>query len=291
MNPRGDAPGDFLRAAVGGAGNPAADRLTEDQKIGRQFPFARASARAGADRVGLVGDEERSVPLGELLRGGPVAVVGQDDTNVGHGRFGEDAGDVVVFQGGFERGKVVELNDPRGFGRVNGRTDVTAARTNAAVRVQRREGLVDSAVVAIVENENLAALGDFARNADREAIGVGGRECKLPERKPEPTLQFFADPQSILRRKHQRDALANLPSDGFGHHFRRVPRHRSRVAQAQIDVFAAIDVDETGALRRFHKNRERPCPFFHPVHRNAAKQRAFGALIEFRRAGMLRDKA
>ena len=97
MNASGNAVSDFLRAAVCGAGDAAADRFAEDEEIGREMPCARATAWSGADCVGFVGDEQSAVTASEVLSGLPVPLVGEDDADVGHGGLGEDAGDVVVF--------------------------------------------------------------------------------------------------------------------------------------------------------------------------------------------------
>src|SRR4029077_12963546 len=102
-----DALGNFFGDAVGGAGNAAADGLAENENVGLQIPFTSAAAGAGADGVGFVGDEQRAVAAREIARGGPVAVVGEDDADVGHGGFGEDAGDVVMLESVFERVEIV----------------------------------------------------------------------------------------------------------------------------------------------------------------------------------------
>ena len=83
--------------------------------------------------MGFVGDEQRAVAPSEFARGGPVAVVGKDDADVGHGGLGEDAGDVVMLERGFEGVQIVELDDARGFGGIYRRTDVAAARADYAV--------------------------------------------------------------------------------------------------------------------------------------------------------------
>src|SRR6266481_3000718 len=95
----------------------------------------------------------------------PVTVVGEDDADVGHGGFGEDAGDVAMLEGAFERVEIVELDDARGFGGIDRRADIAAARGDYTV-FERGEGFVDGAVVAIVKNENFRTLGDFAGDSN-----------------------------------------------------------------------------------------------------------------------------
>jgi hypothetical protein len=103
VNAGGDALRDFFRATVGCAGDAAADGLPKDKNIGRQFPLAGASARARANGVSFIGDKQRTVAARKRLRGRPVSVVGQDDTDVGHGGLSENAGYVVVLQRGLQR--------------------------------------------------------------------------------------------------------------------------------------------------------------------------------------------
>src|SRR5580658_8496 len=172
MNPPRDALGDFFRATVRGARYAAADGFSEDEKVGRKFPRSCASARASADGVGFIGDEQRAVAPGERLRGLPVAVFRQDDPDVGHGRFGQNASNVVVSQGVLERGNIVELDDTRGFRGIYRRTEVAASWSDAAVGLQRGERFVHRAVVAIMENKDLAAPGDFAGYTNGETVGV-----------------------------------------------------------------------------------------------------------------------
>src|SRR6266478_3764975 len=69
-----------------------------------------------------------------------------------------------------------------------GRANVATAGDDDAVFVERGEGFVDGAVVAIVENENFRALSDFACDADGEAVGGGGGERELPVGEAEAAL-------------------------------------------------------------------------------------------------------
>src|ERR1700731_5397753 len=89
MNAGGDARGHFFGDAEGGAGDAAADGFAEDEHVRIELPFDGAAARAGANGVSFVGDEERAVAAREFAGGFPVAVVGEDDANVGHGGAGE----------------------------------------------------------------------------------------------------------------------------------------------------------------------------------------------------------
>jgi hypothetical protein len=125
--------------------------------------------------VRLVGDEEGTVPAGEFAGGEPVAIFGKDDAYVGHGGLDEEAGDVVALEGCLEREEIVEFDDASGFRGIDGRTYVAGTRADGAAGVKEcGEALVDGAVVAIVEDEDFRALGDFAGYSNGEAFGVGG---------------------------------------------------------------------------------------------------------------------
>ena len=54
-----------------------------------------------------------------------------------HGGLGEDAGDVVMFQRGFESVEIVELDDARRFGGIDRWADVPAARADGTFRIER----------------------------------------------------------------------------------------------------------------------------------------------------------
>ena len=263
--------------AVGGAGDAAADGFAEDEHIGIEIPFAGAAAGAGADGVRFVGDEKRAVAAREFAGGGPVAVVGENDADVGHGGLGEDAGDVVMLERVFESGEIVELDDARGFGGIDGRADIAAARTDDRRSVERGEGFVDGAVIAVVEDENFRTLRDFAGDADGETVGVGGGERELPVGQAEAALEIFADPERVFGGKHERDAFADAAGDGVGDDFGRVAGHGAGVAEAEIDVVVAVDVGEVRALGGFYEDGKGAGPFFHPVHGDAAEERVLRA--------------
>src|SRR5216684_1077448 len=145
MNAGGDALGDFFAAAVSGTGNAAADGFSKNEHVGIEFPCGSAAARAGADGVRFVGNEESAVAAREYADGFPVTVVGKNDADVGHGGLGEDAGHVVMLEGAFERVEIVEFDDARGFGGIDRWADIAASRGDYAV-FERSEGFVDGAV-------------------------------------------------------------------------------------------------------------------------------------------------
>ena len=88
-----------------------------------------------------------------------------DDADVCHYRLGEDAGDVVMSERGFEGGEVVELDDARRFCGIYWRSEIASASGRGSIG-ERDETFVDAAVVAIIVDENFRAAGDFARNSN-----------------------------------------------------------------------------------------------------------------------------
>ena len=154
----------------------------------------------------LVDDEECSRPSGELPKRLMEALVGQHDPDVRQGRLREHACDIAGSECLLERLDVVELDDLRRGGGIDGRTDVAGASADHPIGAERREGLVHGAVVAVVEDEDLPALGDLSREADDEPVGVRGRDRELPVRQAEPPSELLTNRDRILRRKHQRHA-------------------------------------------------------------------------------------
>ena len=100
-------------------------------------------------------------------------------------------------QRGFERRQVVELDDAREL--ASGRSPARAAPGGSRPTVhQPHEGFVDRAVVAAVEDQDLRSPGDGAGDAQREAVGVGGRRRDLPVRQAEAFGQQAPDLERVL---------------------------------------------------------------------------------------------
>ena len=72
-----------------------------------------------------------------------------------------------------------------------------------------------------------------------------------------------------------------------GRRLGRVPGHRARVPQAEIDVLDAVDVPEPRARGLAGKDREAAGPAHHPVHRHSGEERRARTPRERRRARML----
>ena len=157
-----------------------------------------------------------------------------DDAHVGQRRLCQDDRNVAVRKLALQRIDVVELDDARGLRRIHGRAEIAAPRPDDAVR-ERRERLVDRAVVAPVEDEHLGAPGEMSCEPDREAVRVGCGECELPGGDAEPPRQLRRDHERVLGRKHERDASRRLLLDRLQRGLRErarssrpCPRGRSR---------------------------------------------------------------
>ena len=90
---------------------------------------------------------------------------------------------------------VVELHDAW-----SSRRDRPAARGSRSLEPRRRAGveheerLVDGAVIAVVEDEDLRAPGELPGKPDGERLASVAVSAKLPERQAEPPAQLVADP-------------------------------------------------------------------------------------------------
>jgi len=61
--------------------------------------------------------------------------------------------------------------------------------------------------------------------------------------------------------EHQRDAVFGAANDGFGNDIGRVTGHGAGVAEAKVDVFAAVNVDEMRAFADLTKMGNAPAHF------------------------------
>ena len=108
--------------------------------------------------------------------------------------------------------------------------------------------------------------------AQHEPVGVGGGHGHLPERKAEAAGQLVGHPGSILRRQHGGQAGGRPGGQRLGHLSQSVTSHGPGVAQAEIDVVDAVDVDEVGAVSLGEGEWEGARPSVHPGHRDAAEE-------------------
>ena len=168
--------------------------------------------------MSFVGDKERTVAAREFACGFPVTVVRKNDADVGHRGLGENAGDVVMLERGFERVEIVEFDNAGGFGGIDGRADIAATRADHAI-FEPGKRFIHAAVVAVVEDEDFRTLRDFAGDSNGEAVGVGGGERELPVGETEAALEIFTDPEGVFGGEHEGDAFFDAARDGFGDDF------------------------------------------------------------------------
>ena len=187
----------------------------------------------------------------------------------------------------FQRVQIVKLNHPRCLGRVHRRPNISAPWSNHSI-THRRKRFVHCPVIAIVVNQHFRALCNLPRDSNCKPVRIRRRQRKLPVRQSKSPLQFFADPQRIFRRQHQRDTFADTLRNRFRRNIRGMSRHCTRITQAQIDVLTPVHIRKMRALRLHHKNRKCPRPLLHPIHRHAAKQRILSPRVKLRRPRMLR---
>jgi hypothetical protein len=143
------------------------------------------------------------------------------------------------------------------------------SRETTEPRSSDAERLVDRAVVAPVEDEDLRPAGQLAAEPDREAVRVGRRQRELPPREAEAAAELAPDPERVLARQHQRDPVLGLLGNRAHRRLRRVAGHCSRVAEAEVDVLVAVDVGEARAVRLRREDGEAAGPADQPRHRHA----------------------
>ena len=115
----------------------AGDRLADRQEVGLEPVRRGVAARAGAERVGLVDQQQGPGRPGQVAQGVVEAGLGQDDSDVGEGGLGQDARDLLLAEDPLERLGVVELDRSRGLGRID-RADRRCRPSTPAVRPGRR---------------------------------------------------------------------------------------------------------------------------------------------------------
>ena len=269
---RVDPRADLVREPVGRDRDAAADRLADDEHVGIQTPETRGAGGAGTDRVGLVDDQERAGPAGDLAHRVEVARFGQHDPDVREGGLDEHGRHVAIGEGGLESGDVVELDHARGPCDVHLGPDRTVHRHDRPVLAEDRDRLVDRPVVAVVVDDDLGTAGDVASQAEREPVRVRGGQRELPGRQPEPSRQLLADPGRVLGREHVGDPEAHLALDRRDRRGRPVAGHRPRVAEAEVHVVVTVDASEGRARSGLDVGRERAGPLHHPGHGNALEE-------------------
>ena len=211
-----DSGGDLGRHPVRRDRHAAADGLADDEEVGLQAPLACRSPGPGTQGVGLVDDEQRARSIAQLAQRLVEAGVGLDDADVGERRLGEHTGDVAGSQRGLERVEVVELHHLGRLGEGDGGADGARPSADLAGVVEGGERLVDGAVVAPVEDEDLRPTGEVPGETEHETVGVGGGHRQLPCRESEADGQLVGDPGGVGAGEHGGDAASRLRGDGVG---------------------------------------------------------------------------
>ena len=190
----GDPLGQLGAHPVGADRHAAADRLAERDRVGLEAPGRGAAARAGAQGVGLVDDQQRAVAAAGLPHGGEEAVLGQHDADVRERRLHQHARHVAVASAAStvssslnSATRVVSAGSTAG--------PTLPARERSVPPCERDERLVDRAVVAPVEDEHPRPAGHLAADPQEPAVGVGRRERELPERNAEAARELVARPR------------------------------------------------------------------------------------------------
>ena len=125
--------------------------------------------------------------------------------------------ELAEFEGAVGRldpGEVVEFGDGGGLGQVLHLTDQPGAVGGFAV-LQFHHRVIQRAMVATMEDQNLGPSGDGAGNAQGEAVGIGGGGGDLPA---EITKAFGQQPAGLQRRlllPVARALLKNLEKSGM----------------------------------------------------------------------------
>src|SRR6266566_1551678 len=277
---------DLAREPVGGGGNAGGDRLPYRQQVRIEPVGSGVATRSGAERMRLVDDQQRPRLACRRSKSAVEPGLGMDDSNVLQRRLRQHARDVAKAELALERLDVVPLHDPRCLLERDRWADVALTRDHRRT-VERSERLVDGAVVAPVEDEDLRPARELAREPDREPIRVRRGERELPARQPEAAGQLFAYPERILTREHERDAACGLVCHRPHGRCRGMPGHRGRVTEAEVRILETVHVAKTGAARLGGEHREASRPAYHPRHRHSREQRALGPRGELARARVL----
>ena len=242
-----DAVGDLRRHAVRGGRDAGAERLADRDEVGVELPRAGAAARAGAERVGLVDDEERPWRRAELAHGVVVALVGQDDADVGERGLEQAAGDVAVRRARARAVQVVDLDDPRRLGSASTGAPMLCGRATRCrrrgSRRSRRPCRGSTSCARAIFGRPVERAGE--PDPKRLASVAVSANCQLGR----PNRRSISSPTQIASSvgQHERGPAARLRGDRLGGRLGRVAGHRAGVAEAEVDVLVAVDVAEPRA--------------------------------------------
>lgn len=199
-----------------------------------------------------------------------------------------------------QRIEVIEVDHARGDCQVHRRADAAVARDRRPIRPRQRERLIDAAVTAPREHEDLRPAGHVPRQADRPAVRVGrGRvndHREGPKRRVSSAATHEAFSVGIIAVRPPCPSIRRriAATTGSGECPAIAPVSRSPgVAEREVDVLVAVDIDHAGSARTVQIQREGG-GLVHPRHRHAAERalscacvRAGAAWVSLREAGSL----
>ena len=233
---------------VRGEREPAADDLAEGGQI-RHDAVVLLGAPVGEAEAGddLVEDQRHAVPRGDL----PYAL---EEAGLRHHqplqRLHDHRGQVVVMRldHGLGLGHVVEGRDQDLA--LDGVGNARRVRGGGGERLGRpgpdaHQGVVVDAVEAALELEDLVALPEGARHAEREEgrLAAAAAETDLLGARDGPA-ELLGEGQGRLAELEVRRALAELGLDRGDHRGMGMAQHEGAAAQDVVNVLAAREVIE-----------------------------------------------
>ena len=143
----------------------------------------------------------------------PKPALGQHHADIGHHRFGQDAGHIAGCQRGLQRREIVELDHARGLGEFMHLTEQTVTLHRLAPdKIDKH--ILNGTVVAAVKHQQDFALCRCTNPAQHEAIGIGGRHGELPHRQSKTLRQCFRHDGCILAGQHGGATALGLCCEG-----------------------------------------------------------------------------
>ncbi len=130
--------------------------------------------------MGLIDHQHGSGFAGDLAQGIVKTIHRENHPAIGHYRLGQDAGNVLRHQSVPQGLDIVEFHNLGVVSLAAQRPDQATVR-NALTVLKQDKSLIDGAMVAPIENENLIAASDGAGPSDYRAVGIGSGCCDLPE--------------------------------------------------------------------------------------------------------------
>ena len=264
------------RQAVRADRHAAGERLAEGDEVGPQAPGLGA-ARRGRPRACGSRRSAAACPCGRTRSRSPSRKPGSGRTMPMLVRAGSvmTHGDLLVGQGRLHGREVVPLDGPGGGRRIHRGTDVPGSR-----RPCGRRGRAPRRSRRRCRGSCRRSTPRAGRPVTRRARRSAQRLASVAERakdqrgSPKRARQLAGHPRRVLGGEHGRDAAEVLHSVSHGRHGgrRRVTRHRTRVAEREVDVGVAVEVGDAAARGLGEEDREAAGPLGHPRHRHAADQ-------------------